>query len=519
MPLPSEIASNAKANITPEEIPNIVSNLHQYFSTDKTRTVAWRLSQLNALDKLLTEGQNLICKALYEDLHKSLFEGYMQEIGLLKYEIYEAIQHLEEWMEEDLVTTNLFNAPAKSTVQKSPLGVVLVLGAWNYPLLLTLQPVVGAIAAGNCVVIKPPSYASATGKAITYLIQKYMDNEAIISIEGNRHITNKLLEQKFDMMFFTGSPYVGKVVAEAAAKQLCPVILELGGKSPCIITETADIYVSARRIAWGAFMNSGQTCVRPDYFMVHESVADDFINELVQVIKEFYENNPKTSEWYGRIINDSSFKRLNGYLQNDKKYLVYGGNSDEKQKYIEPSIFDFGTDFNAFINSKLMSDEIFGPLLPIIRYNDIDTQVIKFIRERPKPLALYFFTTEEVLADRVFNLTSSGAAVLNDVVVHLSNSNLPFGGVGDSGMGSYHGKKTFDAFTHNRAVLRRTFFIDAPQRYPPYTKDKQAVMNLAFVPQIPYTYEQIINTISDKKNLALAGMGAYIVKNLLSSRL
>lgn len=435
MPLPNETASTVSANVTVEEIPGIVAKLRATFNTDKTRSKTWRVSQLRALDRLLTEGREELARSLFEDMHCSPFEAWMQQIAMLQQEIFDVIQHLDEWMADEAAGTNLFNFPARSVVKKDPLGVCLCIGAWNYNILLTLSPVIGAIAAGNCVLIKPGSYAYHSSHAMVRLIPKYMDNDAIQIVEGNRHIMQAILAQKFDAMFFTGSPSVGRVVAEAAAKQLCPVVLELGGKSPCIVTETANVRVSARRAMWGALLNSGQTCVRPDYYLVHEKVADAFVNEMVNAIKDFYGGNTRESEYFGRLVNDSAFQRLSKCAAEAKKYMVYGGASDAKERYMEPTIYDFGKDFEAFAKSELMQDEIFGPLLPVVRYSDVDAQVLPFIRARPKPLALYLFSEDNAVNERVLSLTSSGGAIINDVVVHLSNAELPFGGVGDSGLG------------------------------------------------------------------------------------
>jgi len=528
MPKPNEVQSDVSANVKVEEIPGIVNKLRASFNTDKTRSKSWRVSQLNALNTLLTEGRDELARSLFDDMHCSPFEAFMQQLGMLQQEIYDVLQHLDEWMADEYVSTNMFNVPALSCVQKDPLGVVLAIGAWNYNILLTLSPVVGAIAAGNCVMIKPGSYAYHSSHALVRLIPKYMDPDCIVCIEGNRQITQAILAQKFDAMFFTGSPSVGKVVAEAAAKQLCPVVLELGGKSPCIITESVGkaftvhggtggcIAVAAKRAMWGALLNSGQTCVRPDTFFVHESVADQVINEMCAAIKEFYGADPKISPFYGRLVNDAAFQRLSKCINDGKKYLVFGGATDEKDRYMEPSIFDFGSDWEAFAKSELMQDEIFGPLIPVIRYSDLDREVIPFIRARPKPLALYMFGTDTEQNERVLRMTSSGGAIINDVVFHLTNPELPFGGVGESGMGSYHGKRTFDNFTHRKAVLRRTMMIDPYVRYPPFTQDKVMFMSMMFYPPINYYFGKFMHTFADPKNLALLALSAYSMRGMFS---
>jgi aldehyde dehydrogenase (NAD+) len=403
-------------------------------------------------------------------------------------------------MAPDTVSTNLFNIPAQSKVYHDPLGVVLVMGAWNYNVMLTLDPLVGAIAGGNCALVKPGSYASKSAEVMKKLIARYMDSDCIQVITGDRTVTAQILDERFDMIFFTGSTFVGKIVAQAAAKTLTPTVLELGGKSPCIVDKTADLAVAARRIAWGGLLNSGQTCVRPDYFMVHDSVADAFVEKLKATIAEFYSQDPKASEWYGRIINTKSHKRLVELVEDARHFLVHGGTADEAAKYIEPTVFDFGTNMAAFEKSKVMEDEVFGPLFPICRFSDPET-LVQFVNARPKPLATYCFTEDADLKKAVLERTSSGAAVINDVVVHLSNPDLPFGGVGDSGMGAYHGDRSFGAFTHRKAVLLRESWGDAFVRYPPYTPLKQNALALLTKPALGHIYSYLSQLITDKKNL------------------
>ena len=497
----------------------MMAELRTAFNTDKTRSKAWRLAQLCAMEKMLDESRDELCDAVYADLKKDKFQAYMQEIALIYQEIYDAKKHLDAWMSDEYVVNGLMTAPAQSLIQKDPLGVVLILGAWNYNVLLSIQPMVGAIAAGNCVVVKPGSYSANSSSVICKVINKYMDPDCILAVEGNRNVTNALLEQKFDKIFFTGSPFVGKVVAEAAAKHLTPVVLELGGKSPCIVDRTADLYVSARRYCWGAFMNSGQTCVRPDYVMVHEAVADDFIREVKAALGEFYGGDVKRSEFFGRLVNDSAFERLKKCLDKDAKYLVHGGAHDKAERYLEPSLFDFGRDLQAFAASELMQDELFGPLVPIFRYRDLDAEVLPFIRAHEKPLALYVFTADGEVAERTLRLTTSGGAIVNDVVVHLANPELPFGGVGASGMGAYHGKHSFDCFSHRKGVVKRITFGDAPLRYPPYTSVNQAIMNFFLTPAINYYIGEATHLLTDKKNVAIGVMGMYIVRNALKAKL
>jgi len=504
--------------VAPEEINGLIGEVRAGFESDKTRCKEWRVAQLQALDRMLVENKDELCDAIFQDLHKDKFQAYVQEFALIHQEIFDAIKHLDEWMADEVVATGAMNAPATSMIQKDPLGVVLVLGAWNYNLLLTIQPMVGAIAAGNCVVVKPGSYSVNSSHVMVRLVNEYMDPDCIFAVEGNRTITNALLEQKFDKIFFTGSPFVGKVVAEAAAKNLTPVVLELGGKSPCIVDRTADLNVAAHRYVWGATMNCGQTCVRPDYLMVHEAVADEFSRLVKSVITEYFGRDPSRSEFYGRLVNDNAFHRLKKCMDEDSKYLAFGGDHNAEQRYIEPTLFDFGNDIDAFANSQLMSDELFGPLLPMFRFHDLDDEVLPFIRAGEKPLALYCFSTDSEVVERVLRLTSSGGAIINDVVVHLVNPELPFGGVGASGMGSYHGKFSFDCFTHHKAVIRRSNALDVSLRYPPYSSFEQSVMTMALSPRSNYYIHKLSHVLGDKKNIALAIMGGYIAKGLFKGK-
>ena len=402
-------------------------------------------------------------------------------------------------------------------IHKDPYGVVLVFGAWNYNLLLSLQPIVGAIAAGNCVVVKPGSFAINSSNIIVRLVNKYMDNRCIFALEGDRHTTAALLKERFDKIFFTGSQHVGRIVAAEAAKFITPVVLELGGKSPCIVDETVDIKIAARRCAWGAFLNGGQTCVRPDYLMVHESIAEAFIEEFKQTVKIFFGEDPKQSDYFGRLINSNAFERLKDCIEADSKYMIHGGTSDAKERYIEPTLFDFGRDLEAFASSQIMSEEIFGPLTPIFRYNNLQEQVIPFIRAREKPLSLYIFSNDSATSDYVINVTSSGGAVVNDTIVHLANPNLPFGGVGSSGMGSYHGKHSFDCFSYQKAVVKRRLVMDNGLRYPPYSSSDMKVVNMAMNPALNHYIDTLTDVVCDRKNLLISFMAFLMLKNRLSS--
>lgn len=417
-------------SISPKQIPSAVEELRNEFSTGKTLSENWRRSQLEALLKLIREGREELCIAMKDDLNKSHFEGYMTEINMVEMECSHALEHLSEWMKPEWKASNLFNTPTYySQVAHDPLGVVLVMGAWNYNVVLTLTPLVGAIAGGNCVMLKPGSYSVQSGKAMAKLVTKYLDNKCIKIVEGDREVNSALLSQKWDLIFCTGSSLMGRLVAKAAAEHLTPIVLELGGKSPCIIEESCDLGTAARRILHGGLLNAGQTCVRPDHFFVQESIAEPFLKTLKSSLIDFYGEDPKQSEWFGRIINDKSFKRVSNLVESSRKYIVQGGELDASTKYIAPTIFNFGKDWEAFENSAIMQEEVFGPLIPIVYYKDLK-DVIHFINKRDKPLALYAFTSNSDVITQLQEKTSSGGFVVNDACVHLSNNDIPFGGVG-----------------------------------------------------------------------------------------
>jgi len=470
-----------------QDVPEAMKSLRKAFDSDKTRSRAWRLSQLHAMLRMLREGQKELQDAMMKDLHKSPFESVLTEIGFVENEVLETIEKLDEWMAPKYTGTSALNWPASSYTVHDPLGVVLVMGAWNYPVNLTLSPVVGAIAGGNCVFIRPGSYSVNTSHAMCRLVDKYLDKECIRIAEGDRHLTTAILKERFDAIFFTGSGYIGKMVAEAAAKNLTPTVLELGGKSPTIIDKTAHLEHAAERVCWATFLNSGQTCVRPDFVLMHEDVADDFLKIMKTKIQAFYGEDAQKTEFYGRVINVKAFERLTGLIQQGKSQLVLGGKSDPSDRFIEPSVFDFGSNLDAFHSHPLMQDEIFGPLLPCARYKTND-QVVDFIRRLPtgKPLACYCFSNDKKVQSLITTHTTSGGLCLNDAVMHLANTELPFGGVGDSGMGSYHGHRSFTAFTHEKSVLKKYTAIDKfplmamllDARFPGYTGFKQFLVHL-----------------------------------------
>jgi len=491
----TKLVGAAEKSITdPARVPDEVARLRLVFNTDKTRSREWRLEQLNALHRLMEEGRVELQQAMYKDLHKSAHEANLTELDFTISEITHAVRHLDSWMAPHAAPISLLNMPGTGATVYDPLGVVLIMGAWNYPVLLTLAPLVGAIAAGNCAVIKPGSYAPETSHAMARLLSRYMDPDCFVVCEGNRDVTDALLKQRFDAIFYTGSGFVGKIVAKAAAEHLTPVILELGGKSPCIVSKDADLDLAAQRLIWGTFLNSGQTCIRPDHCLVHESVADKFLSLCKEKLVEMFSADPQKSENFGRIINESAWERLNEILQKSRSNIYVGGRSDKSDKYIEPTIVDYGTDGAAFDNCAAMQDEIFGPILPVLRFRDFEQDVIKRIRNLPtgKPLAMYLFSEDQKLVDSVTRRLTSGGLCINDTLMHIANADLPFGGVGASGMGSYHGERSVKCFSHEKAVLTKYSALDQnpllkwalAARYPPWDSTRKALATVVTNPAL-----------------------------------
>jgi aldehyde dehydrogenase (NAD+) len=441
-----------------------VLQLRKFFGTGATRPLEWRKSQLEGLKKFLTEKSDAIDAALWSDLRKGHFEAVLTEQGFVIAEIDYILPRLSEWMESEWASTPMVNLPGSSRIYPEPLGVVLIIGAWNYPVNLLLAPLVGALAAGNAVVLKPSELAPATSALIARELPQYLSPEALLVMEGGIPETQEILDIPFDLIFFTGSGAVGKVVMTKAAQHLTPVVLELGGKSPTLVLADCNIKVAARRIAWGKFMNAGQTCIAPDYLLVESSVEEKFFEALKESVREFYGEDAQKSPDYCRIVNSRNFDRLSGLIPKD--LVAYGGRLDEKDRYIEPTLLR-----KVVGDEALMKEEIFGPILPIIPIENLEAG-IQFINQRPKPLALYLFTSTEAHRKKVIEMTSSGGVCLNDVVMHMPVPGLPFGGVGASGMGHYHGRRSFDAFTHFKGVLAKTTWPDIPVRYAPYSESK-----------------------------------------------
>lgn len=442
----------------------------QFFETGRTRDLAFRICQLQLLADAMRKNETVLEEALKKDLGKSAFESYATEIGFVLADIRYTIQNLQKWSAPKRVRTPLYLFPGKSKIQKEPYGSVLILGPYNYPVQLLAEPLVGAIAAGNCAVLKPSELTPHVSEAMYQIVHSTFKEEYIACVEGGVEVNQELLSQKFDYIFFTGSERVGRIVMKAAAENLTPVTLELGGKSPVIIEKTANIKEAARRIAWGKLMNAGQTCVAPDYVLVDESRKQQFLTEMKTAFSHLYGKEIKKNPDFGRIVNERHMERLQKILEQDAKYLFCGGRADTLQRYIEPAILDLGKDQNA----ASMQEELFGPILPVLSYHKLE-DAVRFVNKRAKPLALYLFTKKRSAERFVLERVSSGGVCVNDTISHLINPDLPFGGVGASGMGQYHGKYSFDTFTHEKSVFYKPADWNLPVCYPPFTKGK---MNL-----------------------------------------
>jgi len=441
---------------------DILSLQKEFYKSGATRSVKFRINQLKQLRKMIVNNEPQILEAVYQDIQKPPFENLLTETQIVLWEIDHVLANLSEWMEPEKVVTPPFHQPAKSRILPEPLGNALIIAPWNYPFQLLIAPLVASIAAGNTAVLKPSEVSVNTAKMIASLIPDYFEPNYIAVVEGGVEETTHLLTQVWDVIFYTGNTLVGKIVMKAAAAHLTPVILELGGKSPCIIDKHTNIKQTARKVAWGKFINAGQTCIAPDYVLVHHEVKVQFEEAITQVIREFYGENPQQSKDYARIINSRHFERLNQYLKNEK--IIYGGICDASDKYISPTLVDHPSETSA-----IMNEEIFGPLLPIISYHS-NEEVVEFINRRPKPLALYLFSKKSSFVDYIVANTSSGGVCVNDTLSHITTSYLPFGGVGASGMGQYHGKKGFESFSHYKSVMYKSQLFDLPLRYPPYIK-------------------------------------------------
>ena len=444
------------------QILNIFNKQKEFFHSEETKNIDFRINSLKKLKLIIKNNEELIIEALHKDLRKSPFEAFATEIGLLYDELNLHIKKLRSWSKKEKRKSPIVHFPAKSYIYKEPYGVTLIIGPFNYPFQLIISPLIGAISAGNCSIIKPSENTPNTSLLLEKLINENFDEKYIQVINplGGKETVSYLLDLNFDYIFFTGSIRVGKIIMEKASKNLIPVTLELGGKSPCIVDKTANIPLAAKRIVWGKFLNAGQTCVAPDYILVDKTIKNKLLEELkTEIIKQFG-SNIKESPDFPRIINKISLDRIKSYLNDGEIY--FGGNFDDKDLYMEPTLLT-----NIKDNSMIMEDEIFGPLLPVIEYSNLD-DVINSLKYKEKPLALYYFSEDKNLIEKVLSNISSGGATINDTIIHVACPNLPFGGVGLSGIGQYHGKASFDTFTHHKSIIKRGTFLELPIRFAPY---------------------------------------------------
>ncbi|AQW24846.1 aldehyde dehydrogenase [Clostridium perfringens] len=445
-----------------ETLREKINKQREYFSTGETKDINFRIEKLKKLRDVLKSEEEKIFEALKKDLMKSSFESYVTEMAMVYDEINMHIKNIKKWSKKRRVKTPLVQFPAKSFIQLEPYGVVLIIGPFNYPFMLTMDPLIGAIAAGNTAVIKPSESAPETSKILKEILEKVFDEKYVLHVnpERGKEVVEELLKEKFDYIFFTGSATVGKIVMKAASQYLTPVTLELGGKSPCIIDKDCKLELAARRIVWGKLLNSGQTCVAPDYLYVHKDIEEKFIKKLEEEIKNQFGDNPLESKDYSKMVNEREFNRVLSYI--DKEKLVFGGNYNRKTFQIEPTILK-----NVTWDDPVMEREIFGPIFPILPFENLD-EVIRLVNSKDKPLAIYYFSEDKNKIEKVLNSTSSGGVTINDTLVHVSSSYLPFGGVGNSGMGEYHGKYSFDLFSNKKGVMNRKTFLDLKIRYAPF---------------------------------------------------
>lgn len=445
-----------------ENILNIFNSQKEFFYSNKTKDINYRINNLKKLKNLIKENEQDIMDALYKDLRKSNFESYATEIGIVYDELNIHIKNLRKWSKREKRKSPIVHFPAKSYIYKDPYGVTLIIGPFNYPFQLVIAPLIGAISAGNCAIIKP----SESTQNIALLLEKIINENfkenyiRVVNPLGGKDTVSYLLDLKFDYIFFTGSVRVGKIIMEKASKNLIPVTLELGGKSPCIVDNSAKLGLAAKRIVWGKFLNAGQTCVAPDYILVQKDIKEKLLKELKKELLLQFGSDIKSSSDFPRIVNKHSLLRLKNYLNDGEIY--FGGSVDEKDLYLEPTILT-----NIKENSLIMEEEIFGPILPILEYSSLD-EALTYVINKDKPLALYYFSEDSTSIEKVLNSTTSGGVTINDTIIHVASSYLPFGGVGPSGMGAYHGKASFDVFTHKKSVIKRGTFIEFPIKFAPY---------------------------------------------------
>ena len=448
-------------NTSKDTIISIKEAQKIYFHSGATLEIGFRKNMLKKFLAAMEAWEGKLCDALWTDLHKSYEEAYLTEISIVKAEIRTHIKHVAKWARRKKAATPIKLFPGKSYTVKEPLGNALIVSPWNYPVQLLLNPLVGAISSGCTAVLKPSPYVPTVSKVIEDMISETFPQEYIAVVQGNRDVNTALLEQRWDIIFFTGSPALAKTVMAAAAKNLTPVVLELGGKSPCIIDKTADLKITASRLAWGKTLNSGQTCIAPDYILIHKDIKDAFVQAFAEEVKNLHGQDIKADKHYVRMVNDKAFERVAGYIKDAK--ILYGGATDASQRFIEPTLID-----NPPLDSPVMTEEIFGPVFPVITVEGPFLETVReFVTSREKPLAFYYFGQESDGWDLI-RRTSSGGGCINDVIMHIANENIPFGGVGNSGMGQYHDKDSFEAFTHTRSIVSTGTWIDLPFRYMPY---------------------------------------------------
>ena len=438
-------------------ISTTLNKQKQYFRSGATLALSFRKQMLKRLADAMHQYEKPLAEALWTDLHKSYEEAYLTELSIVYGEIRNHLRHLSQWAKPERKSSPLAILPASSRIIKEPLGNTLIIAPWNYPVQLLLNPLVGAISAGCTAMLKPSPYVPNVSRVLTEMIRATFPEEYIAIVEGNRQVNQMLLAERWDLIFFTGSPSLGKMVMEAAAKHLTPVVLELGGKSPCIVDKDANLAVTAKRVAWGKALNAGQTCIAPDYLMLHEDIKDKFLQLLIKEWDNLLTKDPQRAKHFVRIVNDKALERLIGYLNDGTIY--HGGKYNKEERYLSPTIL---TDVSP--KASVMQEEIFGPIFPVLTFKQIE-EVTEFVTNREKPLALYYFGKK---SDYILRHTISGGTCINDVIMHIVNGNMPFGGVGNSGIGSYHGKESFMTFSHRRAVVTTPTLVDMPFRYMPY---------------------------------------------------
>ncbi|NMS88818.1 aldehyde dehydrogenase [Clostridioides difficile] len=441
------------------DVNELVMMQRQYYNEGKTRDISFRIEKLKILKSVVLENEEKILLALKKDLNKSDFEGFMTEVGMFYSELDFAIKNIKKWSKTKRVKSSMVNFPSVSKIIPQPYGVTLIMSPWNYPFQLALIPLVWSVAAGNCVILKTSEYSVSTSHIVKDIIENIFSKEYVAVVQGSQEESEKLLSERFDYIFFTGSTNVGKIVMKSAAEYLTPTTLELGGKSPCIVLKDADIDLTAKRLTWGKLINAGQTCVAPDYVLVHDDRKDELIEKIKYYIIKYFGDNPCNNEQFPKIINKKHFNRIVSLIDIDK--VVYGGDYNNEILKIEPTIVD-----NVNWDDNIMKEEIFGPIFPILTYKNLD-EVVKKIIQRPSPLALYIFTKNKDIENKILEMVPAGGCCINDTITHIATNYLPFGGVGESGMGSYHGKAGFDTFTHYKSVLKK-LKLDIPMRYAPY---------------------------------------------------